>query len=122
MNEKKKVMVKETINDDEVLECPYCSKFSVESRGNLRLATVGVAARHEDEEFREVYVDTTSGHHADTPVRTPIGKTVGEGRRSRVALIFSCENCCGEHALVLTQHKGDTIVEWVVSRTPLESP
>lgn len=42
----------------------------------------------------------------------PTGAIKGPGRRHRVVLAGYCEDCGRPMALVFTQHKGQTLVEW----------
>lgn len=74
---------------------------------------VQVAARGGDQAFNEIYVNAETGEvSTQRSMPAPVGSSVGEGRRHRIALSGFCEECGGRFSLVLTQHKGDTIVEW----------
>jgi hypothetical protein len=89
-----------------MLCCPVCD-FDYTDVEN-----VGVAARLEDEVTKHLVLNTATGalDHAES---VPMGTRVGEGRRSRVALMCSCENG-HRFAIVFTQHKGQTFVEIAV--------
>ena len=79
-----------------------------------------MAARREDRDFNEISINAVSGRvqtHGSTPA--PAGP-FGEGRRHRIALSGFCEECGHEFALVFTQHKGDTIIEWAEPTLPIE--
>ena len=93
---------------DHALVCPKCNQWT-----GTHVDNVQVAARHEDGEFNEIAVNGISGeivHHSHT--QAPMGDTVKAGRRHRIALSGYCEMCGHEFALVFTQHKGTTHVEW----------
>lgn len=89
------------------IACPLCG-FAC-----THIDRVEIAARAEDRPPTHITVNAVSGiiqTRADAP---PVGPTVGEGRRHRIALIGECENGCHPFAIVFTQHKGDTLVEVV---------
>ena len=89
------------------LACPLCDET-----GGSHLDAVQIAARQEDQDFINIEVSTVSGDITH-PSLVPVGSEVGEGRRDRIALAGWCEVCGGKFALVFTQHKGVTFVEWV---------
>lgn len=89
------------------LQCPNCEDAIT------HITSVMVAARIEDEAFANREVDMDTGEITEPRV-VPAGDTVGEGRRSRVALIGYCELCdIGSFAIVFTQHKGTTFIDVV---------
>lgn len=93
--------------DEGSLICPSCNGYTT------HVELVQVAARVEDRDFNEIFVDAVTGEvrtHCTTPA--PVGEHVREGRRHRITLTGYCEECGHDFALVFTQHKGDTFVEW----------
>lgn len=90
------------------LLCPECGSEWTHSE------IVYVAARKEDGPFDEISVNAITGQvktHND--LAAPAGAAVGEGRRHRIAVTGSCETGGHSFAIVLTQHKGVTVVETV---------
>ena len=99
-----------TNTDGGSLICPACHGYTT------HVDVVRVSARDEDREFNEIFVHAITGEvRTQSSVPAPVGKRVGEGRRHRIALSGSCEECGHQFALVFTQHKGDTIVEWAAT-------
>ncbi|APU15237.1 hypothetical protein [Actinoalloteichus fjordicus] len=98
--------------DDRVIEnallvCPHCSSDVT------HVEHVFVSARKEDQLSNEITVNAISGRvETHNKEEAPIGSAVGHGRRQRIALGGYCELCGHRFALVITQHKGSTLVEW----------
>lgn len=95
------------VDDGSALSCPACSGT------NVSLEQAFVSARQEDQAADEVVVHAVTGQ-VDVGGRgaAPAGSIVGTGRRHRIALAGYCEDCRAPLALVFTQHKGQTLVEW----------
>lgn len=94
-------------NDDQELLCPLCGDSWTHVEG------VHVSARGEDGPINEITVDAINGAvRTNLTTAGPMGAAVGEGRRQRISLTGTCETCGGQFALVFTQHKGVTYVEW----------
>lgn len=94
-------------SSDDMLLCPKCGGDAT------HVETVQIAARAEDRDFNEIFVHAVSGEvKTQTPTPAPAGKQVGHGRRHRIVLNGSCEECGEAFSLVFTQHKGGTFVEW----------
>lgn len=89
-----------------VLLCPRCGA------PDTHLDFVHVSARREDGPFSEIEIDATAGTITPTSEPGPAGTAVGSGRRHRIAVRGDCEQCGKGWALVFTQHKGATFVEW----------
>lgn len=98
------------ITEHGVLRCPHCGDQWT------HIDQVDVAARREDGPFTDITVDATTGR-IDTQGATAIGTHVGIGRRHRIVLAGSCEICGATLELIFTQHKGQTLVEWVMAET-----
>lgn len=89
-----------------VLHCPTCGADTT------HVEHVAVSARGEDQAPDEITVDAITGRVVTrAAIPAPTGSTVGTGRRQRIALTGRCEQCDDRFALVLTQHKGTTLVE-----------
>ncbi|MFJ8910620.1 hypothetical protein [Amycolatopsis sp. NPDC102389] len=96
-------------HDGSRLLCPTCDFAAT------HVDVVRVAARAEDREFNEIFVDGVTGRvatHEDSSA--PVGPRMGTGRRHRIAVTGHCESGHG-FAIVFTQHKGETFVEVVAT-------
>jgi len=91
-----------------VLRCPHCGDQWT------HIDRVDVAARSEDGPFSNITVDATTGQ-IGTQGDPAVGTHVGVGRRHRIVLVGSCEICGAALELIFTQHKGQTLVEWVMA-------
>lgn len=88
------------------LQCPQCSGRST------HLVDVIVSAHEEGgPPTKHVGVNPRTGEVRE-PEYAPTG-SVGEGKRDRTSLVFTCEECPNAFAVIFTQHKGDTIVDAV---------
>lgn len=99
------------VTEDGVLRCPRCGDEWT------HIDRVDVAARHEDGPTGDIAVDACTGQVATKGVAPAIGSHVGIGRRHRIVLVGSCEICGATLELIFTQHKGQTLVEWVMAET-----
>lgn len=100
--------------DDRLLRCPFCR-----DPYGLHVDAVAMAGRQREDGPVVTHRIERTGRitlNADAPV----GR-VGDGRRHRIALEGWCEGCRRHFALVLTQHKGSTLVD-VVELDPLLEP
>ena len=94
-------------NSEQHLLCPRCGDEWT------HVEDVHVSARVEDRQFNEITVNALTGAvRTQAPTVGPKGAAVKEGRRHRIALKGFCETCGDHFALIFTQHKGVTIVEW----------
>lgn len=104
--------VKPMVNADSQVVCPTCSSEYT------HVEHVFVSARLEDQTSNEITVNSLSGEvRTHCEESAPKGEIVGNGRRQRIALAGHCE---GGHrfALVFSQHKGVTYVEWAEGDLP----
>jgi hypothetical protein len=103
------------IDADSLLTCPACSGT------NIHVDQIFVSARDEDQAADEIVVNAMSGQVSSRGRgEAPTGAVVGVGRRHRIALAGCCEICHEPLALVFTQHKGQTLVEWSEEATWLD--
>jgi hypothetical protein len=92
--------------------CPTCSSEYT------HIEQVFVSARREDQVSNEITVNALSGQvrtHRQDP--SPAREIVGRGRRQRISVAGHCEEG-HRFALVFTQHKGVTYVEWAEGDLP----
>jgi hypothetical protein len=97
-------------NEDHLLLCPQCDEQ------NTHVELVQVAAREEDRPFTNISVNAVTAEVHVYPTgegSVPAGEAVGQGRRQRISIRLSCEQCGRSSDLVLTQHKGVTFAEWM---------
>lgn len=98
------------LTEDGVLRCPHCGDQWT------HIDRVEAAARREDGPFTNITVDGTTGQ-VGTEGAAAVGTDVGIGRRHRIVLVGDCETCGATLELIFTQHKGQTLVEWVMAGT-----
>ena len=91
-----------------ILQCPFC-KFD-----HLHQETVTAWFRGEDADVYSGYRVAMGGVHIVGPDDNP------SSRRSGVIITFSCEGCEHYPKLAISQHKGQTLCEWL--GLPVESP
>lgn len=108
------------------LQCPCCGG------GNLHHdRTTAFVRSKEDGGGISVAVDPGKGDifssdsgAADINVRslsaTEINKQNPSNRRDGIRVNFWCETCSGDMALILAQHKGNTVLAWEIYTQPIE--
>lgn len=100
-------LVEHEIDEAGILMCPVC-----ETSVYVHVDRVSVFTRGEDEVGAGVAMDAVTGSlQLGGSTLVPSGSFVGEGRRHRIALTGSCEECRQTFSIVFTQHKGSTYVE-----------
>ena len=96
--------------EEEVLHCPRCHSTG---GGNLHHTGVIVYQRNEDEETTLVTVVAPNGESCSERMPSDLSGNPST-RRDGVAIVFTCEQCGDGLRLTIAQHKGDTLVNWLV--------
>lgn len=96
-----------------LLQCPLPHCFDVDGESYLHQLSVDVYFRQEDTNCEGVHID------GDGTVSTPAKHPNPSARRDGIVISFECENCDGGKRMTITQHKGQTYIQWDFD-TPVE--
>ncbi len=92
-------------HDGNILLCPHCDNDYLHHEG------VEIYNRKEDATADRISVSTCNEHNK-YELNIDQGGKNPSGRRDGIRVFFSCESCGQASALTITQHKGQTFMEW----------